>query len=344
MPKISVIIPVYNVSDYLSKCLDSILNQSLKDIEIICVNDGSSDNSLEILKDYEKKDKRIIVIDKENEGSGVARNAGLAIAKGEYVYFVDGDDWIEENALEKMLKKAEDLNTDMLIFGGLSYYESCRQKNGNEFASDKQVSKKSYESCYNGKKGGYSADKLPQKYINKVFSAKDIKKDIFKFPSTAWTKLYKRSFLEKNNIKFQPIKVGQDQLPFFHSMITAERIALLPENLYCYRKNRKGAVTASKKKKNFSPIYVFYGIEELLKNTGLIEDYKYVFINKYFAKATSWLAKFDNDLKKGYFDEYSKLLEHIKKEYPCGWWVKFNPKISDGYWNLKAKQFFAKNF
>lgn len=339
MIKISVIIPVYNVADYLPNCLDSILNQSVKEVEIICVNDGSSDNSLEILKDYEKKDKRVIIIDKENEGSGVARNAGLAIANGKYVYFVDGDDWLEANSLEHMLKKAEDLNTDILIFGGLSYYqEQLKGKSGS--CHSELVS----ESLYKKQKGGYSADKLPQKYLNKVFSAKDIKKDIFKFPSTAWTKLYKRTFLEKNNIKFQPIMVGQDQLPFFHSMITAEKIAVLPENLYCYRKNRKGAVTAVKKKKNFSPIYVFYGIEELLKNISMIEDYKYVFINRYFSKATSWLAKFDNNLKQGYFDEYSKLLEHIKKEYPNGWWVKFNPKINDGYWNLKAKQFFAKNF
>lgn len=320
MPKISVIIPVYNVAEYLPNCLDSILNQSVKEVEIICVNDGSSDNSLEILKDYEQKDKRVIIIDKENEGSGVARNAGLAIAKGKYVYFVDGDDWLEVDALNSMFEKAEDLNTDILIFGGLSYYENKSQK------------------------GGYSADKLPQKYLNKVFSAKDIKKEIFKFPSTAWTKLYKRTFLEKNNIKFQPIMVGQDQLPFFHSMITAERIALFPKNLYCYRKNRQGAVTAVKKKKNFSPVYVFYGIEELLKNIGMLEDYKYIFINRYFSKATSWLAKFDDNLKQGYFEEYYKLLEHIKKEYPNGWWVKFNPKINDGYWNFKAKQFFAKNF
>ena len=91
--KLSIIIPVYNVEKYLPKCLDSILNQSFKDFEIICINDGSSDNSLKILEEY--KDKRIIIINKENAGSGVARNAGLEIAKGEYIFFVDGDDWLE---------------------------------------------------------------------------------------------------------------------------------------------------------------------------------------------------------------------------------------------------------
>ena len=318
MVKLSVIIPVFNVENYISCCLESILKQPFKDFEVICINDGSSDNSLDVLQRFKNQDERIIIIDKKNEGSGIARNAGLSIAKGDYIYFVDGDDWVEENVFDKILSKADELNTDILIFGGLSYY------NGK------------------GKKGGYSADKLPKKYLNKVFSAKDIKKDIFNFPSTAWTKLYKRDFLIKNNIKFQDIKVGQDQLPFFHSMVKAERIALLPENIYCYRKNRKGSAMTVKKKKNFSPIYVFYGIEEMLKSENLLDDYKSIFVSKYFSKATSWLGKFQDDLKHEYYIEYTKLLEHVKGEYPFGWWTKFKPKETDGYWNLKLKQFIAK--
>ena len=314
--KLSIIIPVYNIKQYLSKCLNSILEQSFKDFEIICVNDGSTDNSLAILQEFKDKDERIIIIDKKNEGSGVARNTALDIAKGEYVYFVDGDDWLENDALEKIISKADELQTDILIFGGLSYYEN------------------------KGQNGGYSANKLPKKYLNRIFSAKDIKKDIFKFPSTAWTKLYRRDFLEKNDIKFQLIKAGQDQLPFFHSMITGQRIALYPENLYCYRKNRKGAVTAAKKKKNFSPIYVFYAIEELLEKLEKTDDYKDTFVDKYFSKATSWLAKFQEDIKEEYFTEYSKLLNHIKTKYPDSKWKKFSPKINDNYWILKLKQTF----
>ena len=318
MTKLSIIIPIYNVEKYIPQCLDSILNQSFKDLEVICVNDGSSDDSLSVLQSYKAKDDRVLIIDKKNEGSGVARNTALAIAKGDYVYFVDGDDWLEDGALEKIVARADELNTDILIFSGLSYY------NGK------------------GQNGAYSKNKLPQKYFDKVLSSNDIKKDIFKFPSTAWTKLYKRDFLIRNNIKFQNIKVGQDQLPFFHSMIKAERIAILPENLYCYRKNRKGAVTSVKKKKNFSPIYVFYGIEEMLKSENLLDDYKTIFVNRYFSKATSWLGKFQDDLKHEYYLEYTKLLDHVKMEYPFGWWTKFNPKENDGYWNLKIKQFIAK--
>ena len=322
MPKVSVIMPVYNVAKYLPMCLESIVSQTLTDIEILCVNDGSTDNSLDVLQQFEEKDKRIIIIDKKNEGSGIARNTALERAQGEYVYFVYSDDWLDNNdVLKKITERADSENLDILIFGGLSCYEN----NGKI--------KKS--------KGGYSLKNLPNKYKNRVFSSKDIRKDIFKFPSTVWTKLYRREFLIKNNIKFQTLGVGQDQLPFFHSMITGERIAVLDECLYCYRKNRAGSAMTVKKKKNFSPIYVVWGIEELLKNLGMIEDYDYLFINKYFGKATSWLGNFQEDLKDDYYKEYMKLLEHLKRNYK-GWWKYFNPQRKDGYWKLKTKQFLAK--
>ena len=95
-PKISVIIPVYNVEKYLSECLDSVISQTLKDIEIICVNDGSTDNSLQILKEYASKDTRIKIIDKENEGQGYARKVGLDVANGEYILFCDSDYYYSE--------------------------------------------------------------------------------------------------------------------------------------------------------------------------------------------------------------------------------------------------------
>ena len=186
MPKVSVIMPVYNVAKYLPMCLESIVSQTLTDIEILCVNDGSTDNSLDVLQQFEEKDKRIIIIDKKNEGSGIARNTALERAQGEYVYFVDSDDWLDNNdVLKKITERADSENLDILIFGGLSCYEN----NGKI--------KKS--------KGGYSLKNLPNKYKNRVFSSKDIRKDIFKFPSTVWTKLYRREFLIKNNIKFHKL-------------------------------------------------------------------------------------------------------------------------------------------
>lgn len=322
MTKISVIMPVYNVEKYLPQCLESVLAQTLSDIEIICVNDGSTDDSLKVLQEYKSRDERIVIIDKANEGSGVARNTALAIARGEFVYFVDSDDWLDnENVLEKIYEKATADNLDILIFGGLSCYE----KDGKIIKS----------------KGGYSLKNLDKKYFNHVFSAKDIKKDVFKFPSTTWTKLYRREFLLENNIKFQHIKVGQDQLPFFHSMILARRIEVVGEYYYCYRKNRAGSAMTVKKKKNFSPIYVARAVEKLLKNLGKEKEYGELALGKYFAKATSWLGKFEDDLKDEYYAEYIGLLTHLQNTQN-GWWKYFNPTVKDGYWTLKMKQFVAK--
>ena len=102
MVKISIIVPVYNTEPYLEQCLDSIINQTLEDIEIICVNDGSTDNSLSVLEEYASKDNRIKIINQENEGPGFARNNGLKSVNGEYVLFVDSDDWIELNTCEAL--------------------------------------------------------------------------------------------------------------------------------------------------------------------------------------------------------------------------------------------------
>ena len=100
--KVSIIIPVYNVEKYLQKCLESLVNQTLKEIEIICINDGSTDKSEEILKIFAQKDDRIIVVNKENEGQSVARNVGIKLAKGEFLGFVDSDDWVDLDFFEKL--------------------------------------------------------------------------------------------------------------------------------------------------------------------------------------------------------------------------------------------------
>jgi glycosyltransferase involved in cell wall biosynthesis len=113
--KVSVIIPVYNVEDYLEKCLDSVINQTLGDIEIICVNDGSTDNSPKILDRYAKLNSNIKVINKKNGGAGSARNFGLIHANGKYVGFVDSDDWISKDMYEKLYKNACEYDSDMVM-------------------------------------------------------------------------------------------------------------------------------------------------------------------------------------------------------------------------------------
>lgn len=116
MAEVSIIVPVYNVESYLAKCLDSCINQNFTDMEIVCVNDGSNDSSVEILQAYSKFDSRIKIINKKNGGLSSARNAGIAEACGKYIMFVDSDDWISSDAVGKLYKNAEDNNSDVVIF------------------------------------------------------------------------------------------------------------------------------------------------------------------------------------------------------------------------------------
>ena len=113
--KVSVIVPVYNAEKYLNRCIDSLTNQTLEDIEMIFVNDGSTDNSINILKSYKEQDKRIVIIDKANEGVSEARNQGISKAKGDYIFFVDSDDWIDLNTLENMYETAIKDDIDIVM-------------------------------------------------------------------------------------------------------------------------------------------------------------------------------------------------------------------------------------
>ena len=127
--KISIIIPVYNVEKYLRECLDSCVNQTLEDIEIICVDDASPDNSIKILEEYRQKDPRIKVLrHKENKKQGAARNKGLEVATGEYVWFVDSDDYIDNNACQILYDAIKEFDVDMLCFSALRFYEESGER------------------------------------------------------------------------------------------------------------------------------------------------------------------------------------------------------------------------
>jgi len=158
MVKVSVIIPVYNDEDYVEEALDGILNQTLKDIEVICVNDGSTDDSLRILEEIAERDDRVSVFSQENKGGGAARNYGMKFAKGKYLYFMDADDIIKENTLERTYNVAEEKSLDFLIFKAINYDED----------TDKY-----YES------EGYSMNVLADFVKDDVFNFDDLDEKIF---------------------------------------------------------------------------------------------------------------------------------------------------------------------
>ena len=217
-PLVSVIIPVYNSSEFLSSCLDSIINQTYTDMEIICVNDGSKDNSLEILNQYKNKDKRIIVIDKQNGGVSSARNVGLKTSKGKYVQFVDSDDLINCETFKNLVFEAEKFNADIVNF------------NKTWFINDEHPNIQ--------KKPEYSIEDSEHYFHHETEDpfTKKLNLDVIH------NKFYKREFLIKNDLFFEEnIHLGEDSLFCFMSFIRTN-VIVNDKNVYYY--HRKGIETS----------------------------------------------------------------------------------------------------
>lgn len=214
MVKVSVVLPVYNVEPYLRDCMDSIVNQTLTDIEIICVNDGSPDNSLAILKEYAAKDSRVSVYDQENGGHAVATNRGIELATGDYLFCMDSDDILDLRALELTYEKAIEKDVDFVLFKAINYDDE------NDRYYETEV---------------YSMDKIAAVVGDDVFNYNDIKDLMFQAIVTPWSKLYKRDFIMKHNIRFPEGLIFEDNVFFYESLLKAEKIYFLKEFLFIRR-------------------------------------------------------------------------------------------------------------
>lgn len=213
--KISVLVPVCNVAKYLPKCLDSIIDQTLEDIEIICINDGSTDNSLDILKEYAEKDKRIILIDKKNSGYGDSMNHGLKAATGEYIGIVESDDFIAPDMFETLYSLSNNGSVDVIKSNFYNYYED-----------GKTVPKAEPDT-----------DRINIPDSKKPFVLKENGQFSWGHPSV-WSAIYKRSFLEKNKVSFIAAKGGGwvDNPFYYETLCSAESIMWTKKPLYYYRK------------------------------------------------------------------------------------------------------------
>ena len=256
MPQVSIILPVYNVEKYLPQCLDSIVNQTLKDFECICVNDGSTDNSLSILQEYANKDSRIKIISQENKGVSAARNKALKQCIGKYITFVDSDDFISENCLEQLITVAEKENTDAVWCGHTLYFQS---ENRYETGRNKEGIKKLLNKYSNIK----SVDKKLQIALDLTEKSRNI-----------WAKIYKRDFVEKNKVCFLENSFAEADYPFtVFMMLCLPKIGFIDNDLYCYRKQVEG-ITSKKKvfRKNSIKSFIYLTIE--LESRGLLKDNK----------------------------------------------------------------------
>ena len=263
--KISVVVPVYNVEKYLEQCLNSIINQTFKDIEIICINDGSKDNSLKIIEEFAAKDKRIRVINKENEGISAARNQGMGLAQGEYISFIDSDDWIEENYLEALYTAAKKYDSDIACSNII------------------RVTGKRHRKKIIYKKEEFTTES-------------DKKNELTKVPinSYVWNKIYKRESLLKSGVKFPVGRVYEDVIWCIKAIYYLNGVVTVPDAVYYYRKNPT-SIMSTKSEQNAKD-YALSEKEMLAfakeHNIKILDGYKYSKRDRYRFLGITLLKRF----------------------------------------------------
>lgn len=244
-PLVSLIVPVYNAAPYLSDLFESLLGQTHSNLQIICVNDGSTDDSLAILQSYAEQDGRVLVVDKPNSGAADTRNCGLEYVKGEYLCFIDSDDFIERDAIEKLVAIAERDHTDVVLFD-MDVYDNVT----GEYHELTPV----------------FTERVP---VNRVFSIADVDNFYKYILGFTVNKLYRSSFLLGLNLRFPRIGAHED-MPFTYIALSAAKsIYFFDEDLYHYRRSREGSLSDTTNRRYRFMIEALLCFREGLKERGL---------------------------------------------------------------------------
>ena len=302
-PKISIIIPVYNVEKYLCECIDSILNQTFHDFEIICVDDGSIDKTLEILRDYKNKDERIFILQQHHSGAAEARNNGIKLARGKYVQFLDSDDYFEPTMLEELYNNAEIYNADLTVCS------ARKVNNDGEIVESGNPLWPLY------------LDKVP---LNQIFSPEDFSNDIFNlFCVVPWNKLIKKDLIVDNDLKFQGLSSSNDVAFGEIVRICAKRIFVINREFINYRINRSGAISEYRNKNAMNVIRAALCVKDYLIAHNLYKKYKNSYVQaftKHIGSAISSCSgaqyqEFLNQLKSLMPDDWVLFKDALKKDF-----------------------------
>ena len=289
MSKVSIIIPIYNMKKYLTKCLDSVIHQTLKDIEIICIDDGSTDNSLEILKAYAQKDPRIKVLTQENQGQGAARNLGIDVAESEYVSFVDPDDWIEPDTYEYAYNTITETGADYVTWG-MNIIPEEKRPNLTRLNNAK----------------AYHAIKFTGLYDWDCKLYNDT-------TCTPCNKIFKTSIIKENQIKFPNIRYYEDEAFFAKYLLFCKKVYFSDKFLYNYIQ-RKSSVTALQyySKKSNHKLYflkIFKDVYDYYEQHNALESHT-EFLNMLLDRVIPSAYKFSYD-KQLAMKEIRKLIRSI---------------------------------
>ncbi|MCD8316569.1 MAG: glycosyltransferase [Eggerthellaceae bacterium] len=288
-PKVSVIIPVYNCAPYVQTCLDSVEDQTYKNLEIICVDDGSTDSSVAILERNAKEDERIRLIFQENAGPARARNVGMDNATGEYLYFLDADDFIDATLIEKAVTLAKDTSADIVMWD-LWYYNTYY---GQRLYPPEHI-----------------VNAEPFKNGKEVFSWEDSPDEIFLcFQTWPWNKLFRTRFVRDEGLRFQESIGRSEDVQFvFRALVKAERIAYIDERLINYRTARTDSAMSTKDESPRDIIEAASSLRDYLIAQNLYEPLKKSFLTWALASVTYNL--YTMKTLKGFKELHKMLVEH----------------------------------
>ena len=283
--KVSVIVPVYNVEKFIDKCLNSLVNQTLKEIEIIVVNDGTKDNSQKIIDKYVKKyPDKIKSYIKENGGQGSARNYGLEKANGEYIGYVDSDDFVEKDMYKKLYNKAKENNYDIVVCGNYNVSEDYQNKNIDTFINN------------------YNTD------LENIFFGK----------MAVWNKIYKRDILIKNKLEFKE-KVWYEDLAFtLKAIMNSNTFAFIDEPLYDYLIREGSTMNNSNVKRNLEILEAFNDILSYIQHNKKEEYFskiEFLAIDHIYISAIVRVLKAEAD-DKVKRETINKLIDYMNKKFP----------------------------
>ena len=294
MPKISVILPVHNTARYLPECIDSVLNQSFEDFELICVNDESTDNSLDILNDYYKQDKRLIIITQENKGLSSARNTGLKSADGDYILFLDSDDYLSLNALNDLYSVAFEKSLDLVLFKIINFDDESREKSTYSY---------------------FELTVLKSMVADSVFSYEDVKSRFFRIPVTAPGKLYKKELLD--GMEFREGLIFEDNPFFIELMFKVKKAQVFDEYLYM-RRIRSDSITNSNFFKFKDCVEVYNIIEQIIRKYGKYEELKGQLFHRRCRDIYLRFSQVPDEFKKDFFtiikSDFTSKKEELKED------------------------------
>ena len=289
-PKISIVVPVYNTAKYLEQCLNSLCLQTYKNLEIICVNDGSTDNSLEILAKYSDMDKRIVIINQENQGQSAARNAGQNAATGEWITYVDSDDWLNIETYEEFYKIYQKNNSfDIFMFNAASYPDGATEENivlKPFYTSDNWGGKKegivNYDDCQNPFEGNLAV----------------------------YNKIFKKDFIQKYNLEFPVGKNFEDKIYWMKALLNAKSIYMIDRILYYYRL-QESSVTHTAGRKNLNIFPTLAQIKEEMVKTNHWEESKYAMLQYKYRQYAWFFLSMASDIRNEF---YEGAVEDLKKD------------------------------